>query len=153
MARLEGFEPPTPRSEVLSNPQSDNLGKGKSLFLQASPLFYFSLVFVVTYQCGNKNGNIESTNVRRRLSNRDSQTRRDSVCSLRSFLDRFENNATEKTLYPQISYLRALQFSFIFNLLNGAVSKMFPRSAGTSSITSPFVCDHFIVHRGVSNGV
>src|SRR6266540_4802341 len=37
LARLEGFEPPTLRSEVRFNPQQERLTEGKSLFCRASP--------------------------------------------------------------------------------------------------------------------
>ena len=61
MARLEGLEPPTLRFEVRSNPQSDKPAWGKGLERKAFRFPLFTSVRLIPYQCGNKNGNNETS--------------------------------------------------------------------------------------------
>jgi hypothetical protein len=98
MARLEGFEPPTLRSEVRSNPHSDKLAEGKSLFLWASPLFSFSSISAVSYQCGNNDGNKNRVAQRARVMLRlfVSQWKRDHRKPWRA-LTRVSKDKTGKT--------------------------------------------------------
>src|SRR3989338_11309144 len=58
LARPEGFEPPTLRSEVSPNPERPETGRKRSLIFQALSPFGFGSVFSIPYNYGNKNGNI-----------------------------------------------------------------------------------------------
>jgi hypothetical protein len=57
MARPEGFEPPTPRSVVLSNPQHHVLTWNRSHVFQGFSTFHFISVRLSTSHCGNARGN------------------------------------------------------------------------------------------------
>ena len=57
MVRPDGFEPPTPRFVVGSNPQSDKPAWGKRLERKAFPSFHFISVWLISSQYGNNDGN------------------------------------------------------------------------------------------------
>ncbi len=63
MARPEGFEPPTPRSVVRSNPESDKPAEGKSSFYRGFSPFLLRLISRCFMSVWKQNGNIELTSV------------------------------------------------------------------------------------------
>jgi hypothetical protein len=83
MARPEGFEPPTPRSVVRSNPQQHVLAWNRSRVFQGVPAFHFMSVRLSTSHCGNIRGNNpghESTSCRLAITShisRDARNLRD----------------------------------------------------------------------------
>src|SRR5262245_14505826 len=72
---LEGFEPPTLRSEVLSNPQQHVLAWNRSRVFQAFPAFYFMSVRLGTSHRGNIHGNNLGGEPQRDEIERDRQPR------------------------------------------------------------------------------
>ncbi|GEM_PF-5438541 len=58
LARPEGFEPPTLRSEVSPDPERPETGRKRSLIFQGFSLFGFRSLYLVSCSYGNKNGNI-----------------------------------------------------------------------------------------------
>jgi len=58
LARPEGFEPPTLRSEVSPDPERPETGRKRSVIFQALSPFGFGSVYIIPWHCGNNRGNI-----------------------------------------------------------------------------------------------
>jgi hypothetical protein len=120
MARPEGFEPPTPRSVVRSNPQQHVLAWNRSRVFQGVPAFHFMSVRLSTSHCGNIRGNNpghESTSCRLAITSHISRDARVRSCTSRS---------RAKVTYPQILYLWASKIIIFSSSLPCPVSTMFP---------------------------
>ena len=132
MARLEGFEPPTLRSEVRSIPQSDKLAKGKSSVNRTLPFSFVISLRVVSCQCGNKNGNRPHISFDLiRSPNHDSQLQQNSNCR-RLFRSEKPRRVWTKEPFTLRLLLCALQFFFVSGVLPYSVSAMFPYCAAES---------------------
>jgi hypothetical protein len=133
MARLEGFEPPTLRSEVRSIPQSDKLAKGKSSVNRTLPFSFVISLRVVSCQCGNKNGNRPHISFDLiRSPNHDSQLQQDSNCR-RLFRSEKPRRVWTKEPFTLRSIICVHCNSFLFSgVLPYSVSAMFPYCAAES---------------------
>jgi hypothetical protein len=120
LARPEGFEPPTPRSVVLSNPQQHVLTWNRSRVFQAFSIFHFMSVRLSSSHCGNKFGN------RQRREGRESTSCRSAITFNGARDDCNLENASKKAIYPQILTLCASKIISFFRPLPCPVSTMFP---------------------------
>ena len=114
MARPEGFEPPTPRSVVRSNPQRAAIVEGKSSFYEGFSPFLLYLNICVFRSVWKQNGNNKLTLMRCKTANRYFG----SCASTPIALPDDAANRRKGTIYPQIYRLPACQIVF--------VSMMFP---------------------------
>jgi hypothetical protein len=120
LARPEGFEPPTLRSEVLSNSQQHVLTWKRSNVFQWFFSFHFISVRLSTPHCGNARGNTPGRQINHRTSGRRLQMVF-SICNIGRL-----NQIASKLRYPQILTLCASKIIMVFSSLPCPVSTMFP---------------------------
>jgi hypothetical protein len=103
MARPEGFEPPTFRSEVLSNPQQHVLTRNRSRVFQAFSIFHFMSVRLSSSHCGNKFGNKQGR------ESRESTSCYSVITSTGALVGCNLEITSKKAIYPQILSLSAVK--------------------------------------------